>query len=1136
MTVTNLPGKSQRKPPSEQRKKPKPVVAPSIAQGMKSQPEGTVSAYVPDIVDATEPTVPMQATEPPSSGSSGPGQTTGQGWVNVNRVQYEKSHPKSHSANETSSKVSESEIQQRRGERLRNARSHKDLENPRERDEMRRQGTHPMSNNHAMSNNYGTLGGGGYTKEVDLSNGNAFANHFPYTAAPPMKQGKQLHNNGHEINVETALTNLSLNDHVGSTRGGSAVLQSSRLPPHANQAEPKKLQSVEQDQSRGKHQNVADDADVYDPSLMDVWAGKPQTSGPHGNAIESNPNNVPSVNVEQNVRPTHAENQSSKSSMPVEQNAASTASSTVDKVNKFASLDSENRPLFRRRRLRSLSGFPTSIPTSLTTKASSPPRPSHDYGASIMTPRAKRRSYSLSQLPPRTPRRRSVSGAHTTPTKPRRASHELLMRMRSGEFNSRMQLTSEPRISPTLTSTRERDMGKEQRSLSTEINGTTSGLDNVPPPAMTVSKLHSVIPSPQKSNLQHPSSDAQSINSGEQFSNAPNGSLTKVKSAPTRPHTSFDPIGTSEFQTNLPVSNNNIPNGSQSDHLGPSQNASNFTSQLPNGDSFNSSQQQPDDQNNDLTFVTIVSDDYLKTRKTRHSEIVPSKTTFTKRDVTQYQKRHTIDPNPRYFAFYNRFVHDAFNPAQVESSDKLSASKISFDGSYSIDDDSRPGQVWTVWDKEMFFNLLARYSIHQVDLIASQMAKNELEVLTYYNLLKSQLKKLKNGEWKQHAEGSKPSLKKRRRGLVKYEDMPIAYEMSPFFVKYEDEQSEAVEKRLDEDRMEKLEEMGEEEYIRQLTRTGMDEASAVIDRTDLDVDDQSFAMLENLVRDVTRRILLDVIVTDLKQEVGFGADGKSLKAHNAITVAQIRASYQRLELKPRKYPSKFTIKYRAKYQKPQHGKWDQFAAPPVIDYSKLDPPKASASPSVMTIHDLKRNQQRKRKRSPELEEELVVEETARLERLDEAQSRCYQRGLLNLLSPGDRETTDWDQRKANIWYFQVEKERAKAMRYGKERGADVIDVGEEEGEGEGEDEEEEEEEKCEECLPSRKLRKAIRRFRYEYASYGSDEDDDNLVVYAKKDTRDPQRQLNSNGSGSEASGDEDDVHSDSDVSESEHGE
>ena len=142
--------------------------------------------------------------------------------------------------------------------------------------------------------------------------------------------------------------------------------------------------------------------------------------------------------------------------------------------------------------------------------------------------------------------------------------------------------------------------------------------------------------------------------------------------------------------------------------------------------------------------------------------------------------------NINYLNFFNReafaFLH--FGRTQDDPAPSFKYSLIAADGSVEYkflkSGEIEQGIQRTMWrprEKERFFQLLSRYSIHRLDAIHEQLpSKSKAEILTYYNVLKRQLKKVKNSPNNFH-------------DLISMNEMPIAYEMGPEYTKFEESQS-----------------------------------------------------------------------------------------------------------------------------------------------------------------------------------------------------------------------------------------------------------------------------------------------------------------------------------------------------------
>lgn len=142
--------------------------------------------------------------------------------------------------------------------------------------------------------------------------------------------------------------------------------------------------------------------------------------------------------------------------------------------------------------------------------------------------------------------------------------------------------------------------------------------------------------------------------------------------------------------------------------------------------------------------------------------------------------------NINYLNFFNReayaFLHFKRTPDDPAPSFKYSL--MATDGSMiyrrRLRSETEHGIQRTMWkpgEKERFFQLLSRYSIHRIDAICEQLpSKSKSEILTYYRALSKQLKRMKN---------SKTSYQR----LIPMSEMPIAYEMSYEYTQFEESQS-----------------------------------------------------------------------------------------------------------------------------------------------------------------------------------------------------------------------------------------------------------------------------------------------------------------------------------------------------------
>lgn len=171
--------------------------------------------------------------------------------------------------------------------------------------------------------------------------------------------------------------------------------------------------------------------------------------------------------------------------------------------------------------------------------------------------------------------------------------------------------------------------------------------------------------------------------------------------------------------------------------------------------------------------------------------------------------------NPNYVNFLNREVKEFFQNKLINTYDEkpyFQESKINSRGMvlYKRDKDfeNGGGAIWTNNQKEVFFNCLARYSIHQIDAICDNLPdKSAIEIMNYYDCLARELKRLKGQvvkrrkyhkvkivKDKQEVEYRFKSLPNRK-NLMKYENIPAAYEMSEKFIRMEEIQAEMISQR-----------------------------------------------------------------------------------------------------------------------------------------------------------------------------------------------------------------------------------------------------------------------------------------------------------------------------------------------------
>ncbi|CAN3371904.1 hypothetical protein DIURU_004617 [Diutina rugosa] len=166
-------------------------------------------------------------------------------------------------------------------------------------------------------------------------------------------------------------------------------------------------------------------------------------------------------------------------------------------------------------------------------------------------------------------------------------------------------------------------------------------------------------------------------------------------------------------------------------------------------------------------------------------------------------RKKAPDPPPYalagYVDFYNRQVQDFFS-VNDPWDQTLPASVITSDGRVFDGDSGHPGSLWSPQEKDKFYRLLERYSIHRIDMIAEQLpSKSAEEIMVYYNVLRKSLQRAKRKGRRQEYPYTVTKRRKTKHlkgysasELVTYDEMPIAYEMSEGYLIFEDIQSKRM--------------------------------------------------------------------------------------------------------------------------------------------------------------------------------------------------------------------------------------------------------------------------------------------------------------------------------------------------------
>lgn len=152
-------------------------------------------------------------------------------------------------------------------------------------------------------------------------------------------------------------------------------------------------------------------------------------------------------------------------------------------------------------------------------------------------------------------------------------------------------------------------------------------------------------------------------------------------------------------------------------------------------------------------------------------------------------KRH-FKGNWNYLNFYNKHVETFFNPENEEFIEsKITTSSVIYPHQRGYK--KHYGSEWSSEEKNKFFTALARHSIHRIDDIKEAVGtKSEAEIYVYYGHLKKTLRKLKRSKVKQQViKGRKLVYYENNNILVNYKEMPLSYEMSKRFIRFEEVQA-----------------------------------------------------------------------------------------------------------------------------------------------------------------------------------------------------------------------------------------------------------------------------------------------------------------------------------------------------------
>lgn len=377
--------------------------------------------------------------------------------------------------------------------------------------------------------------------------------------------------------------------------------------------------------------------------------------------------------------------------------------------------------------------------------------------------------------------------------------------------------------------------------------------------------------------------------------------------------------------------------------------------------------------------------------------------------------------NKKYLNFYNQFVDQTFKP-QFQSSD-LTSNFITNSGNtypYNIDNITlgEEGTKWSSIEKEIFFNLLNKYStisriLSNKDIwLINLPNKSMIEIIQYFKILSNKLKKFKKN-------------KKLKLKLIKYLELPISFEISPFMLKFESLQSELISIRenykLSErnDPLKKLNlELDSERSIIDINTI----FKSIKNINNMSID--SLVLFEKLSKLIIKKIINNVLLY-----TNYSDDDDVKKKKNSIKAKDIRTGIECLNYNhPDIY---FHIKNSLKLPD------KLITISPFIDELQEEDdekPKQNTIKSLMNLQQLKEDEKIEKEYlflseggdSP-LERYLNYKETQELERQDLENSRMYERGLIMMLMSDELRNeqgfNEEDEELANVWIDQVRKQQ-----------------------------------------------------------------------------------------------------------------
>lgn len=256
----------------------------------------------------------------------------------------------------------------------------------------------------------------------------------------------------------------------------------------------------------------------------------------------------------------------------------------------------------------------------------------------------------------------------------------------------------------------------------------------------------------------------------------------------------------------------------------------------------------------------------------------PDNSTTNDNKTTFAYHRRQYRGNANYATLFDQHVKETFNPPKVFFRKSKVNRRMACRSAVGKDIyDKFQGSEWTSREKNAFFNSLSRNSIHQVDNIQEEVGtKTVLEIYTYYEVLKSQLKayklrrKIKSKDIKLHGLRHKYYYREPHLKLLSYQQIPFAYEMSPKFIHMEEIQARLIVHRESlllndvQTHLKKIapETLFEEKGLKEVTR--FLNLSEGIDKP-VELKTKAEVFLQELVKQVVKKVILNLMTYNVEE-------------------------------------------------------------------------------------------------------------------------------------------------------------------------------------------------------------------------------------------------------------------------------